>query len=301
MQLLAIAQEDAERRRRKRKKAGLRRWEINLACPQALLTHLSKVDHPIIISQRDEPLHYLDAMSKLPVDKLPQPTPQNSYTNAITPPPNVYVSSVEQSELLAITLPDESHLCVICLDEIQVGNHLRALPCQHVFHSHCIRVWLRRKNACPCCCQKVIKRRRKRPISPPLAPVQVTPSSSRLDDRIEQVPPQDDSKSPTDDNDTSFERLNSEISSNLDEPNASDLMYQVRSVLRGDGSMLSINTSTADWDETAAAERGLPNVPSFGLSSINLDDDVTCADQSPSHPIPTIKNEDDIEAQPVTV
>lgn len=59
-------------------------------------------------------------------------------------------------------LAEGEDTCAVCLDELVVGNRVRRLPCDHVFHSDCIRTWLRRKNACPCCCTPVIKRRKKK-------------------------------------------------------------------------------------------------------------------------------------------
>lgn len=52
-------------------------------------------------------------------------------------------------------------MCVICLDHLKLAEHIRCLPCSHVYHSNCIKLWLRRKNSCPCCAAKVVKRRRK--------------------------------------------------------------------------------------------------------------------------------------------
>jgi Ring finger domain len=59
-------------------------------------------------------------------------------------------------------LADGEDTCVVCLDDLDVGNRVRRLPCNHVFHAECIRTWLRRKNACPCCCVHVVKRSKKR-------------------------------------------------------------------------------------------------------------------------------------------
>lgn len=42
--------------------------------------------------------------------------------------------------------------CSICLDEYEVGEHIRVLPCQHTFHTHCIFPWLtERSPTCPLC------------------------------------------------------------------------------------------------------------------------------------------------------
>ena len=42
-------------------------------------------------------------------------------------------------------------VCVICLDEMNDNDEIRALSCGHVFHTNCIRAWNRRKKTCPVC------------------------------------------------------------------------------------------------------------------------------------------------------
>jgi len=50
--------------------------------------------------------------------------------------------------------PSEEFLdeCVICLDDYEIGDALRCLPCGHAFHSNCIAKWLIERSAtCPLC------------------------------------------------------------------------------------------------------------------------------------------------------
>lgn len=39
--------------------------------------------------------------------------------------------------------------CSICLDVLK--DNLKTLPCQHVFHESCIKVWLYDNDTCPIC------------------------------------------------------------------------------------------------------------------------------------------------------
>jgi E3 ubiquitin-protein ligase SDIR1 len=41
--------------------------------------------------------------------------------------------------------------CTICLDDFEVGQGMRTLPCFHSFHAHCIESWLEKKRECPNC------------------------------------------------------------------------------------------------------------------------------------------------------
>ena len=50
---------------------------------------------------------------------------------------------------------DETGECAICLSDIQVGNYVIKLDCQHVFHCKCLKEWLAEKATCPICREKV--------------------------------------------------------------------------------------------------------------------------------------------------
>lgn len=51
---------------------------------------------------------------------------------------------------------DPYETCCICLDDFEVGDKLRILPCDHGYHSKCIDPWLlKTKRICPQCRKKV--------------------------------------------------------------------------------------------------------------------------------------------------
>ena len=41
--------------------------------------------------------------------------------------------------------------CSICLEEFKKGEHVRMLPCNHLFHRCCVDLWLLRRAECPMC------------------------------------------------------------------------------------------------------------------------------------------------------
>ncbi|GMP23072.1 hypothetical protein CsSME_00000809 [Camellia sinensis var. sinensis] len=45
--------------------------------------------------------------------------------------------------------------CSVCLEQVNVGELVRSLPCLHQFHAICIDPWLRQQGTCPVCKFKV--------------------------------------------------------------------------------------------------------------------------------------------------
>ena len=41
--------------------------------------------------------------------------------------------------------------CTICIMEIEEGDRIGVLPCEHKFHVDCLKEWIKRKNTCPLC------------------------------------------------------------------------------------------------------------------------------------------------------
>jgi hypothetical protein len=62
------------------------------------------------------------------------------------------LSSAAAATMPVAPNPVDLELCSICLDEYEVGDKLRCLPCNHVFHGKCIGRWLAERSAtCPLC------------------------------------------------------------------------------------------------------------------------------------------------------
>jgi hypothetical protein len=41
--------------------------------------------------------------------------------------------------------------CSICLESFRLRQHIKELPCGHMFHKNCIDRWVARSEVCPCC------------------------------------------------------------------------------------------------------------------------------------------------------
>lgn len=68
--------------------------------------------------------------------------------------PSRLAGSLDFTSQLSPGFADEEEAnqqCTICLLELETGDMLRLLPCQHEFHLHCIDSWMRRHRTCPLC------------------------------------------------------------------------------------------------------------------------------------------------------
>eukprot|EP00977_Amphora_coffeiformis_P024531 scaffold16119_cov162-Amphora_coffeaeformis.AAC.8 len=45
----------------------------------------------------------------------------------------------------------EEHECAICLGLLEAGDVVGDIPCGHLFHKDCLKVWIKRKTRCPLC------------------------------------------------------------------------------------------------------------------------------------------------------
>lgn len=62
---------------------------------------------------------------------------------------NLPVSKIKERKKAEYSKNDED--CSICLGLFEVGDDVSTLPCAHVYHSNCIKNWLKIQNTCPLC------------------------------------------------------------------------------------------------------------------------------------------------------
>ncbi|KAF8396802.1 hypothetical protein HHK36_018435 [Tetracentron sinense] len=47
--------------------------------------------------------------------------------------------------------PEDELTCSVCLEQVNIGELIRSLPCLHQYHANCIDPWLRQQGTCPVC------------------------------------------------------------------------------------------------------------------------------------------------------
>ena len=47
----------------------------------------------------------------------------------------------------------ENNECIICLDDMKIGDNIKILKCGHIYHYKCINEWFNVKKECPICCE----------------------------------------------------------------------------------------------------------------------------------------------------
>jgi len=43
------------------------------------------------------------------------------------------------------------YVCIICLNDLDKGQTMTLLKCDHIYHKHCIDEWFNKKRVCPVC------------------------------------------------------------------------------------------------------------------------------------------------------
>ena len=62
------------------------------------------------------------------------------------------LNSLPENQIDDVTkLDSEKKNCVICLEDFKNGDKATFLPCIHLFHTDCIKNWLKTQDCCPIC------------------------------------------------------------------------------------------------------------------------------------------------------
>ncbi|KAF0696038.1 Aste57867_13177 [Aphanomyces stellatus] len=63
----------------------------------------------------------------------------------------VQARGADATTMIHIDVRKNARECVICQVDVDVGADVVQMPCQHVFHTDCIKEWLKIRNSCPIC------------------------------------------------------------------------------------------------------------------------------------------------------
>ncbi|XP_059553457.1 E3 ubiquitin-protein ligase RNF126 isoform X30 [Myotis daubentonii] len=111
----------------------------------------------------------------------PQPGPGplllNQFENTGPPP-----ADKEKIQALPTVTVTEEHVgsgleCPVCKDDYELGERVRQLPCNHLFHDGCIVPWLEQHDSCPVC-RKSLTGQNTATNPPVMTPVNFSSSSS---------------------------------------------------------------------------------------------------------------------------
>ncbi|KAM3146680.1 hypothetical protein pb186bvf_001210 [Paramecium bursaria] len=65
---------------------------------------------------------------------------------------NVGFTEQQIKQLPKDVVQEEKHeICTICYENFEIGHKYRTLPCNHLYHSKCIKAWLCNHKKCPLC------------------------------------------------------------------------------------------------------------------------------------------------------
>jgi len=72
----------------------------------------------------------------------------------------VQLTKKNLAEVVTVSENNETDLCCICMLQFEIGENVKALPCnkKHVFHDKCIDKWLSHNKACPTCRTEINKK-----------------------------------------------------------------------------------------------------------------------------------------------
>ncbi|PYI03749.1 hypothetical protein BO78DRAFT_389184 [Aspergillus sclerotiicarbonarius CBS 121057] len=81
-------------------------------------------------------------------DTTPQPSPHPGKAQAQPPDKAKDQDQDKEPTKDQHEEDDPSLMCAICMEQFTPDDNIRALTCQHIFHSGCLDPWLTRRHAC---------------------------------------------------------------------------------------------------------------------------------------------------------
>lgn len=78
-----------------------------------------------------------------------QPPPPPPWLEPLPKEEGLVVVDMKMTERLVSEW--ENHQCAICIDDFEINQMVKLLPCTHLYHSNCILRWLDLHKSCPIC------------------------------------------------------------------------------------------------------------------------------------------------------
>ncbi|GLT93067.1 hypothetical protein SLE2022_108730 [Rubroshorea leprosula] len=93
-----------------------------------------------------------EEINALPVHKYKVPAPQSDSSMQQASSSTSPQKKQDHSNAVGTMKGSDDELtCSVCLEQVNVGDLVRSLPCLHQFHANCIDPWLRQQGTCPVC------------------------------------------------------------------------------------------------------------------------------------------------------
>ena len=61
------------------------------------------------------------------------------------------VNNKDNKDHIVIDKNFENNECIICLEKMIKGEHIKILNCGHIYHEKCINEWYKKVKECPIC------------------------------------------------------------------------------------------------------------------------------------------------------
>ncbi|KAG2730322.1 hypothetical protein I3843_01G280900 [Carya illinoinensis] len=94
-----------------------------------------------------------EEINALPVHKYKVAGPQNSLSmqQASSSGSAAEMKQDNPNKVVSTKASEDELTCSVCLEQVNVGELIRSLPCLHQFHANCIDPWLGQQGTCPVC------------------------------------------------------------------------------------------------------------------------------------------------------
>ncbi|KAM7494888.1 hypothetical protein LguiB_029497 [Lonicera macranthoides] len=94
-----------------------------------------------------------EEINALPVHKYKVAEPKSAVSSMQQASSSASTEKHQDNSNAAVSmkLSEDELTCTVCLEQVNVGELIRSLPCLHQFHANCIDPWLRQQGTCPVC------------------------------------------------------------------------------------------------------------------------------------------------------